>query len=225
VERRNPLVSRNPLKGFDRPNPFGTWSRIARARRGTHERFMGSRRWETWRRCDRRAAERREMTTTRPRGVVWEVECGLDAFDHLRATFTVERLRPCAAKPRRTLATLRSASACFQYQVALLLQTGTTEDRGLNPLAIGYIGLVTAPLFPGSEIAASSSAELCAIDVRSCVMLGCSRSRAEEMVDRFVFLWQLDRARERLIERTSRASVSAAAKDLLSHVSGRLASR
>ena len=29
-----------------------------------------------------------------------------------------------------TLVALRSASARFQYQVALLLQTGTAEDRG-----------------------------------------------------------------------------------------------
>jgi hypothetical protein len=124
----------------------------------------------------------------------------------------------------RTLDALRSASARFQYQVALLLQTGTAEDRGFNPLALGYIGLVTAPLFPGTDIAASSSAELCAIDVRSGVMLGCARGRAEEM-NHFLFPWQVDRARERLVERTLRSSVAAAASDLLGQVAGRFASR
>jgi hypothetical protein len=124
----------------------------------------------------------------------------------------------------RTIDALRSASARFQYDVALLLQTGTAEDTGLNPFALGYAGLVTILLFPGQDIAASSSAELCAIDVRTSVMLGCARGRAEQM-DRFLFPWQQDRARERLVERTLRASVSTAAKDLLSQLSGRFAAR
>lgn len=128
------------------------------------------------------------------------------------------------APSSRTLDALRSASARFQYDVALLLQTGTAEDAGFNPLALGYLGLVTAPLFPGSDIAASSSAELCAIDVRTGIMLGCSRGRAEGM-DRLLFLWQRGRARERLVERTLRESVASAAKDLLSQVSARFASR
>ena len=129
-----------------------------------------------------------------------------------------------SAPSSRTLDALRSASARFQYEVALLLQTGTAQDEGVNPFALGYVGLVTAPLFPGQDIAASSSAELCAIDVRTGIMLGCSRGRAEEM-DHLLFLWQVDKARERLVESTLRASVAAAAKDLLAQVSGRFASR
>ena len=129
-----------------------------------------------------------------------------------------------SAPSERTLDALRSASARFQYQVALLLQTGTAEDSGFNPLALGYLGLVTIPLFPGNDIAASSSAELCAIDVRSGVMLGCARGRAQEM-DHLLFVWQRDRARERLVERTLRSSVAAAAVDLLGQVTERFASR
>ena len=51
-----------------------------------------------------------------------------------------------------------------------------------------------------------------------------SRGRAEE-IDHLLFVWQQDRARERLVERTLRSSVAAAAKDLLGQVSGRFASR
>ena len=80
------------------------------------------------------------------------------------------------------------------------------------------------PLFPGNDLAVSSSAELCAIDVRTGVMLGCARGRAEEM-DRFTFVWQHDRAHNRLAERTLRSSVAAAAKDLLSQLAGRVAAR
>jgi hypothetical protein len=44
-------------------------------------------------------------------------------------------------------------------------------------------------------------------------------------MDHVLFLWQVNRAREQLVERTLRASVSAAAKDLLAQVSGRFATR
>lgn len=129
-----------------------------------------------------------------------------------------------AAPSRNTITSLRSASARFQYDVALLLQTGTAEDLGFNPLALGYLGLVTIPLLPGNDIAASSSAELCAIDVRTGLMLGCARGRAEDK-DRLLFVWNQDRARERLVESTLRSAVSAAAEDLLEQVAARLASR
>lgn len=155
-------------------------------------------------------------------GVLEEAVAALrqEPFGTVAALPTIPKVSD-APPSNHTLDALRSASARFQYEVALLLQTGTAEDRGFNLLALGYLGLVTAPLFPGTDIAASSSAELCAIDVRTGVMLGCARGRAEEM-DRLLFLWQEERARERLVERTLRSSVAAAAKDLLSQVSGRL---
>jgi hypothetical protein len=122
-----------------------------------------------------------------------------------------------------TLERLRSASAHFQYDVAFLLETGTAEERGVNAFALGYLGLVTAPLFPGTDLAASASAELCAVDVRTGIMLGCAHGRAEES-SRSLFIWQVDRARKRLLERTLRESVAEAATDLLIQISARVAS-
>lgn len=121
------------------------------------------------------------------------------------------------------LSRVRSASAHFQYDVAFLLETATAEERGVNPFALGYLGIVTAPLFPGTDLAASASAELCAVDVRSGIMLGCARGRAEAS-SRTLFIWQVDRARRRLLERTLRDAVSAAADDLLIQISARVAS-
>lgn len=158
-------------------------------------------------------------------GVLEEAIAALrqEPFGTVTALPTIPKVSD-AEPSESTIDALRSASARFQYDVALLLQSGTAEDRGFNPLALGYLGIVTAPLFPGTDIAAASSAELCAVDVRTGVMLGCARGRGEAM-DRVLFLWQVDRARDRLAERTLRASVAAAAEDLRAQVSARLADR
>lgn len=118
---------------------------------------------------------------------------------------------------------VRSAAAHFQYDVAFLLETTTAEERGVNAFALGYLGIITAPLFPGTDLAASARAELCAVDVRSGILLGCARGRAEAS-SRTLFIWQVDRARRRLLERTLRESVAAAADDLLIQISARVAS-
>ena len=89
--------------------------------------------------------------------------------------------------------------------------------------ALGFVGLVTAPLFPGVDLAASSSAELCAIDVRSGIMIACTRGRAEENRD-YLFLFQESRAREELRETTVRTAAVAAAQDLVNAVARRLTS-
>jgi hypothetical protein len=91
---------------------------------------------------------------------------------------------------------IRGAAAKFQYDVAFVLQTGIAAESGFNPLAIGYLGIVTAPLFPGTDVSAAAGAELCAVDVRSGVMLGCSVGRGYDEA-RFLFLWGL--SLERLI--------------------------
>lgn len=44
----------------------------------------------------------------------------------------------------------------------------------MNPSAIGYIGSVTVPLLPGSDVGPAARAEMCAVGVPSGVMLGCS---------------------------------------------------
>jgi hypothetical protein len=121
------------------------------------------------------------------------------------------------------LLAVRSAAARFQDEIAILMQTGTTEGRGFNVFALGFVGLVTAPLFPGVDLAVSSSAELCAIDVRSGVMIACTRGRAEERRT-FLFLFQESRAREQMRENTVRAAAVAAAQDLVTAVARRLTS-
>jgi len=72
---------------------------------------------------------------------------------------------------------IRGAAAKFQYDVAFILQTGLAQESGINPFAVGYVGLITAPLFPGTDISVAAAAELCAVDVRSGVMLGCGIGR------------------------------------------------
>jgi hypothetical protein len=154
------------------------------------------------------------------------LEAGLKAlrqqpFSGVVSLPTLPQVTDSAPSPR-TLEALRSASAKFQQQVALLLQTGTSSDSGLNPLALGYLGLLTIPLLPGTDVAVASSAELCAVDVRSGIMLGCARGRATAR-DRFVAPISLDSRRQQLAEQTLRESVDTAARDLLSQVSLRLA--
>lgn len=112
------------------------------------------------------------------------------------------------------LDSLRSAAARFQYDVAFLLQTGAAYDRGLNILALGYIGLVTIPFLPGEDLGVASSAELCAVDVRTGVMLGCARGRGRAR-QRFGFQRNAAATRQALAERGLRDAVRSAATDLL----------
>ncbi|GIW44969.1 MAG: hypothetical protein KatS3mg077_2251 [Candidatus Binatia bacterium] len=121
------------------------------------------------------------------------------------------------------LVALRSAAARFQADVAILMQTGTAEGRGLNAFAIGFVGLVTAPLVPAVDVAVASSAELCAVDVRSGVMIACTRGRAEERRN-YLFLFQEARVREQLRENTVRAAAVTAAQDLVRAAARRLTS-
>jgi hypothetical protein len=121
----------------------------------------------------------------------------------------------------RTLDGVRSAAARFQSNVAILLQTGTAEDRGINPYAIGYLGLITAPLFPGEDVALATSAEMCAMDVRSGVMLACTLGRATRK-ERFLFLWNLDERRDEAREENVKEAVVDAAAKLVSEVALRV---
>ena len=123
--------------------------------------------------------------------------------------------------PASTIDAVRAAAARFQYDVAILLQTGLAEDSGLNVLAVGYLGLVTAPLFPGTDFAVASSAEACAVDVRSGIMLGCSLGRSSKE-ERFVFPWSLSTRRENVREETIRDAVVAASRELLQKISERV---
>ncbi len=121
----------------------------------------------------------------------------------------------------RTLDGVRSAAARFQSDVAILLQTGTAEDHGINPFAIGYLGLITAPLFPGTDFAMATSAEMCAMDVRTGVMLACTLGRATRE-ERFLFLWGLGKRQDDIREDAVKQAVVDAATRLVSEVALRV---
>ena len=116
---------------------------------------------------------------------------------------------------------IRGAAAKFQYDVAFILQTGIAEESGFNPLAIGYLGLVTAPLFPGTDVSAAAGAELCAVDVRSGVMLGCSVGRGYDEA-RFLFPWGLSGRKADLDENVVGEATSDAAQQLLTQIASRV---
>lgn len=120
------------------------------------------------------------------------------------------------------LGSLRSAAAQFQYDVALVLQTGVADSGGLNPFAIGYLGLVTAPLFPGADIGVSAGAEICGVDVRSGIMLACARGRAVREA-RFVFPLSARKKRVELHEDAVKEATVSAARELRDRMAERLA--
>lgn len=120
-----------------------------------------------------------------------------------------------------TIDGVRSAAAKFQSEIAIVMQTGIAETSGFNPLAIGYAGLITALVFPGTDYSVASSAELCAVDVRSGIMLGCGIGR-DAREARWNFPWGLSSRREEAREESVRAAVRAAAEDLHEKVSARL---
>lgn len=144
-----------------------------------------------------------------------------EPFSNVTSLPTVDATAGGGAAENPVLA-LRSAAAHFQVEIAILMQTGSTADRGFNAFALGFIGLITAPLFPGVEVAVASSAELCAVDVRSGIMIACARGRSEGRRN-YVFLTREARVRNELAESTVRDATVAAAHDLLSAVANRLA--
>jgi hypothetical protein len=139
------------------------------------------------------------------------------AVSPLPTTVDLER----GAEGAPSIDVIRGAAAKFQYDVAFVLQTGIAEESGFNPLAIGYLGIVTAPLFPGTDVSAAAGAELCAVDVRSGVMLGCSVGRGYDEA-RFLFLWGLSARKADLDEAVVGEAASDAAQQLLTQISGRV---
>ena len=126
------------------------------------------------------------------------------------------------AKQAAILQSIRVACANFQYEVALVLQTGVAVDEGFNPFAIGYLPVITAPLFPGSDRAVSTTAEVIAVDVRSGVPLGCGRGRDAD-TRRLLFPWQSEEKARELIEESLARSIAAAVADLSPQLSARIA--
>jgi len=121
-----------------------------------------------------------------------------------------------------SLDAVRSAAAAFQYDVAFILQTGTANATGANWFALGYLGLITIPMFPGSDISVAAGAELCAVDVRTGIMLGCGvgRSRDDE---RYLFPLTIAEHEERLREEVLTQAILVAVSDVIGQLDQRLA--
>lgn len=142
-------------------------------------------------------------------------------FDRVSALPTTTDLQ-IGAGHAPSLDAVRSAAAAFQYDIAFILQTGTSRAAGLNWFALGYVPLITAPLFPGSDASVAAGAELCAVDVRTGVMLGCGvgRSRDEE---RYLFPLTRGEHEERLREEVLAQAIAVAASDVVGQLDQRLA--
>lgn len=144
-------------------------------------------------------------------------------FGNVGALPTVSAWTLDEAKARKDpIDAVRRACAQFQYDVAMILQTGVAEERGYNVLALGYLPVITAPLFPGSDRTVASSAELIAIDVRTGVPLACGRGRDADS-SRFMFPWHADEKGRELVEESVGRAVAAAAEDLRAQIEMRFA--
>ena len=142
-------------------------------------------------------------------------------FDSVSAFPTVLEDVSWRERPSNSLDGLRSAAASFQFDLAVLMQTGLADGSGWNLLAAGYLPLVTIPLFPGDDLSLAASAELCAMDARSGVMLACSRGRGVRE-QRFVFPLSRSARRGELAEACMREAVATAARDLRTQLEARV---
>jgi hypothetical protein len=142
-------------------------------------------------------------------------------FDRVSALPTTVDLQ-IGADGAPSLDAVRSAAATFQYDVAFILQTGSSRATGLNWFALGYIPLITAPLFPGSDASVAAGAELCAVDVRSGIMLGCGVGRSRDE-DRYLFPFTVDEHEERLREEVLTQAIAVAVSDVVGQLEQRLA--
>jgi rhombotail lipoprotein len=88
------------------------------------------------------------------------------------------------------LPALRAAAARFQDDVLVLLSVQRNEYVDWNPLAVSYLALVPMYFVPGYDAAVYTSAEACALDVRTGLFLACAQGEG--------------RARRRLVTRIGR---------------------
>ena len=171
-------------------------------------------------------------------GVLWIEERGRFGSDYERAGILEQVTRALQQPPfgrvgilptttergdegAPSLDRIRAAAAAFQYDVAFIVQTGTASDQAMNPLAFAYIPLVTLPLVPGADLSVAAGAEICAVDVRSGVMLGCGIGRARDD-ERYLRIGELDDETSRLREHTVSAALITAAHAVQTQIASRL---
>ena len=120
-----------------------------------------------------------------------------------------------------SISAVRSVAARSELDTALLLSTAGYSRSGLNLLALGYLGIVTAPVFPGSDVSAGATAEMCAVDVHSGSVLGCGIGTAYTEA-RYVFPLSLGDRRTELSETSMGRAVEGAAARLIERIERRL---
>ncbi len=120
-----------------------------------------------------------------------------------------------------SISSIRSVAARSGLDTALLLSTSGLTRSGWNLLALGYVGVVTAPLFPGSDVSAGATAELCAVDVRSGTVLGCGIGTAYTE-DRYVFPLSVSDRRGELAESGVTRAVEGAVARMIDRIERRL---
>jgi len=119
------------------------------------------------------------------------------------------------------LAAYRTEAARFQKDVLILLVTARREYTDCNFLAPTYAALVPAFFIPALDLSVLTTAEACAMDVRTGIFLACARGRAESQ-DRFVVATRAGKAGRELEQRALAAALGTLAADLRQAVERRL---
>jgi len=78
-----------------------------------------------------------------------------------------------SAGDKPSLTDLRAAAARFQSDLLVVLQTRTNEYVDWNIASVTFLAVIPALFVPGYDLSAFSSAEACAVHVRTGVFLGC----------------------------------------------------
>jgi len=116
------------------------------------------------------------------------------------------------------LRSVRSAAAHFQSDVVLLVQTAVSEQlvMGRNPIE-GLLYLLEFGFSPFRRVVATASAEVCALDVRSGVIVACGQGAGPNGGHIAFVLSQAD-AQQELTREALRGAVSTAGAQLRTHL-------
>ena len=96
------------------------------------------------------------------------------------------------------LVAYRIAAADLQTDTLVAIATRSDEYVDTNLLGVLYLGLVTIPFVPASDVVVETAAEACAIDVRSGAVFDCVR--ATDVAKRpFTAIFQAEKHRRELV--------------------------
>ncbi len=135
-------------------------------------------------------------------GIAWIVDAGGNGDDAVAESERLALVRKLAAALERTpfstvdvlpttaanggprrdegeLPALRTAAARFQHDVLIVVSTHRNQYDDWNPLAVTYLLVVPRWFVPGDSLAVYASAEACAIDVASGILLACAQGEGK----------------------------------------------